>query len=302
MIARASVLLLAIAVGTPLLAQTPARPGGEASGEFTAGTRKPIKPTYAAAFDDRDQRDARKHLVAVVLSDAPIDINAAVEELDPHTQIINQAALRDRDYVLLWVRPGGDVSMNATYSKTMTQFLDMTSGSLKAEITSNTADHVAGRIFTPKPVKTMDGEVWSANLTFSAPVVRRPAGTKLPPDGGDAGKAFNALLAAIAKKNFDGIIQNVVEKHAKSFNDPDRSAKENLADAIQTLGFWLPKTGGKVTGGELRGDSAVLEVEGEMFPGQKSLYLVRMVKSGPRWLFERATNAGMVGGSTSSSK
>ena len=50
--------------------------------------------------------------------------------------------------VLLWVASDGHVSMNATFSQTMTQFLDKAGDSLKATLTTNTADHVAGRIFT----------------------------------------------------------------------------------------------------------------------------------------------------------
>jgi len=78
----------------------------------------------------------------------------------------------------------------------------------------------------------------------------------------------------------------------RSFNESDRSEKENLDDAIQTLGFWLPKKAGTITGGELRGDSAVLNVEAKLFEGQYALFLVRMVKAGPQWVFDRATKAG----------
>jgi hypothetical protein len=266
----------------------------DVTGEFKAGVRPPIRPKYAVAFDDRDQRDARKHVIAVLLSDAPVDIAAAVAELDPHTHLINQDALRGRNYVLLWVRPDGDVSMNATYSEKMVQFIDMTTQSLKADMSANTADKVAGRIYTAKPVKTMDGETYSVNITFSAVVTRAPAATALAADGGEPAKAFGALLSAVAKKNWDGIARNVTEKNLKMFNDTDRTPKENLAGAIETLGFWLPKKVLKITGGQLRGESAVLEVEGEIFAAQKALFLVRMVKSGTRWVFDRATNAGLI--------
>jgi hypothetical protein len=268
---------------------------GEVSGVFTAGKRAPIRPKYAEAFDARDPRDARKHVVEVILSEAPVDIASAVADLAPHTNLINQDALSGRNYILLWVRQDGDVSMNATYSEKMTQFADTTTLSLKADMSSNTPDKVAGRIFTVKPVKTMDGEIYSVNLTFSAAVTRAPAATALPADGGEAGKAFAALLAAVSKKSWEGIARTVTEKNLKSFTDSDRTAKENLAGALETLGFWLPKKAAKITGGQLRGESAVLEVEGEVFEGQKALFLVRMVKTGSRWLFDRATNAGLIG-------
>ena len=262
---------------------------GQASGEFTAGTRPPIRPKYAAAFETPDQRDARKMAVEVVLSEAPIDIAAAAAELDPHSNVINQSALRDHNYVLLWVRPDNDVSMNATYSATMTQFVEMTGGRMKAEMTANTPDKVAGHVYSPKPLKSMDGSPYTIDLTFSTEVTRPPAGTKLPADGGEPGKAFKALQTAIAGKSWEGISRNITAKHLESFNESDRTPKENLDDALQTLGFWLPKKPGKITGGESHGDSAVLNVEGEIFEGQNALFLVRMVKEGPRWVFDRAT-------------
>jgi hypothetical protein len=267
---------------------------GEASGQFTAGTRAPIRPKYAAAFETPDQRDARKMAVEVVLSEAPIDIAAAAAELDPHANVINQSALRDHNYVLLWVRPDNDVSMNATYSATMTQFVEMTGGRMKAEMTANTPDKVAGHVYSPQPLKSMDGSPYTIDLTFSTEVTRPPAGTKLPADGGAPGKAFQALQTAMAGKNWEGISRNVTAKHLESFNESDRTPKENLDDALQTLGFWLPKKPGKITGGTAYGESAVLKVEGELFEGQNALFLVRMVKEGPRWVFDRATKAGMI--------
>lgn len=267
---------------------------GEASGEFTVSRKPPIRPKYAAAYETRDQRDARKMAVEVVLSEEPIDVVAAAAELDPHTNVINQSALWDHNYVLLWVRPDNDVSMNATYSDTMTQYVEMTGSFVKAEMTANTPAKVAGHLFSTKALKTMDGDVYTIDLKFSAEVTHPPAGTKLAAGGGEPGKAFNALQAAIAKKSLEEISRNVTAKHRESFNDPDRNAKENLADALQTLGFWLPKKPGKITGGEMRADSAILTVEGELFADQYALFLVRMVKEGQRWVFDRATKAGLI--------
>jgi len=268
--------------------------GGDASGQFTASKHPPIKPKYAAAYETHDQRDARKIAIEVVLSEEPIDVAEAAAELDPHTNVINQKALRDHNYVLLWVRPDNDVSMNATYSETMTQYVEMTGSRMTADMTTNTRDKVAGRIFSPKPLKTMDGDEYTIDLKFSTEVTHPPAGTKLPADGGEPGKALKALQAAIAKKSWDGIKSNVSAKNVESFDESYRTPKENLDDAIQTLGFWLPKKPGKITGGELRGDVAILNMEGELFENQNALFLVRMIKEKDRWVFDRATKAGMI--------
>ena len=42
--------------------------GGDASGQFAAGKWPPIKAKHAAAYETRDQRDARKSAIKVVLS------------------------------------------------------------------------------------------------------------------------------------------------------------------------------------------------------------------------------------------
>ena len=256
--------------------------GGEASGQFKAGTRVPIGPKYAAAYEIRDMRDARKRVVEVILTDVPVDAAAAVAELDPHMAVVNQPALQDQNYIVLVVRPDGDVSMNATYSERMVQFIDMTGeGSLKAELTTNTPARVVGRVLTPKPVKTQD-ESWTVDVKFAADVTRASAGTKLPADGGEPGKALKALMSSVARKNWEGIKRGVAEDR---FSDLD--------EAVSILEIWLPKKA-KITGGEVRGDVATIELEGEIFEGTKGLFLVRMTKSGARWILERAVRAGFI--------
>ena len=264
------------------------------TGQFTVDKRPPIKPKYATAFETRDQRDARKRVIEVVLSEEPVDMAAAIGALDPHTILINQKGLQDHNYILLWVRPGNDVSMNATYAATMTQFADFTGGRFNADIKTLTADAVAGHVWMSSAAKTMSGDGYSIDVTFSAPVTHGPAATKLTAGGGEPGKAFQSLLGAMSKKSWTGIKGAVSEHALQSLTYADRTEQENLDEALSTLNIWLSKKPGRVNGGELRGDTAILEMEGQMFEGQKALYLVKMVKSGPRWVFDSATPAGMI--------
>ena len=57
--------------------------------------------------------------IAVLLSEAPVDVEAAVASLDPHTQAINQDALSTANYITINIWPGGTVAMNATISESM---------------------------------------------------------------------------------------------------------------------------------------------------------------------------------------
>jgi hypothetical protein len=188
------------------------------------------------------------------------------------------------------------VSLNATFSKTMTQYIDRASaeGSLRAELTTNTPEKVAGRIFTAAPVKTLSGSTYTVDLTFSAPVARPPAGTALPAGGGDPGKALTEFFAARQKKDWAALklalSPAMTQTLVKSYNDD----KENLADTLETLNLWLPAKDAKITAGTLSGDTAVLDVEGVMASGLKALALVRLIKGPSRWLFDRAVMAGVL--------
>jgi hypothetical protein len=260
-------------------------------GGKTAGT---IAPKAAAAFVVRDRRDMRTPVAEVVLSAQAIDAAAAVQSLQPHTQAINQDVLKDADYILLWVAPDGHVSMNATFGKTMTQFVDAVGSSLQATLSVNTPDRVAGRVFTPKPVETTGGDRYTVDLTFDTVVAKPPAGTALGARGGAPGKALDAFLASVKKGQWPAIKATLspaaLEMFDKSYNSPEENAS-GLADTLQA---WLPKSGLKVVGGTERGEVADLEIEGEMFPGTPAFYLARMRQAGGQWLFESAAMVGML--------
>jgi hypothetical protein len=261
------------------------------TGGKSAGT---IAPKAAAAFVVRDRRDMRTPVAEVVLSDIAVDAAAAAETLQPHTHAINQDALRDRNYILLWVAPDGHVSMNATFGGTMTQFLDAVGDTLQATITVNTPDRVAGRVYTPKPVATMGGESYAVDLSFDTAVVRSPKGTPLAAGGGPAGQALTELLAAVKQGNWAAIAPLLTPSALEMFDKSYNSPAENAASLADTLQAWLPKEKPSITGGEQRGATADLEVTGEMFPGTSALYLARMRQVGGRWQFETAAMVGMV--------
>ena len=243
----------------------------------------------------RDIRDPRQLAVEVVLSEGVVDAAAAVAALDPHTQMINQEGIGN--YVLFWVRPDGDVTMNATFAKTMTQYLDGTRGlmnGLVAELAKNTPERVSGRVRTREPVKTRSGEVYRVDLTFTTAVTRPPAASELPAGGGEPGKAFTALAAAIAQKDWAAMKAVLSRGVLDRFEEEYRTAEENRDYALDLLEVWLPKANAKVVAGELRGESAILEVEGERWPKKSALYLVRMVREDGAWKFDDGNMAGLL--------
>lgn len=267
---------------------------GTVTGQFKLESGGMIAPEAATAYPVREQYDARTESVEIVLSRAPFSVDP--DALNPHIEAINQEAVRQDNYILLWVTPDGQVSMNATFAATMTQYLDRTGagGGLRATLTTNTTGLIAGRIFTPEPVKVMSGDSYTCDITFAVDVVRPAAGTLLPPGGGEPGRAFAALMASAKKKNWPAFRDSVSERLRKILDDDYRTPEENLEYAVGFLQMSLPRSDRKVTRGTLRGTVATLEIEGDMFPGQKAVYFVRMVKSKGAWLFDGASLAGLV--------
>ncbi|HSE40591.1 MAG TPA: hypothetical protein VLH08_07465, partial [Acidobacteriota bacterium] len=241
-----------------------------------------------------DASNARNLRVEVVLSEGAIDAKAAAADLDPHVNVINQKDVSSANYILLWVTPDGKVSMNATLSENMTQFVDSTNDGLKADLTANTAERIAGHVYTVKPVKTMSGASYEVDVTFDTAVHKRAPGTKIAAGGGDAGKAFLALYDGVQRKNMDAIRANVTEAVFNSYNADYRSPQENLDYAVEILSARLPKKNIKITGGEMIGDRAVLEVEGERFEGMNWLFLVTMIKGASGWQYEDSLGAGLL--------
>jgi len=280
-------------VMTLLLATAGLAMAGPASGAVKSQTGT-ISPRHAIAYVVRDGRNARNTRVEVLLTDVPIDAAGLRGDLDPHATAINLEPLRDRNYLLLWVAPDGAVSMNATYSKTMTQYLNDASGGLKGEFTANTATTITGRVFSAAPMKTMDGPDYTIDVTFTADVVPALTGAALPAGGGEPGKALTAFMGALVKKNWPGLKAGLSPRQLPSFEKDYNTPAENASFAVDILNAWLPTTKVKVAGGVLVNDTtAVLEMEGERF-GSRSLSLVKMVKTGAVWQFDQSVPAGML--------
>jgi hypothetical protein len=286
-------LTMLVASGV-LLVSAHAHAANSASGSVDVQKVGTISPQFSAGYLVRDQRNARTTQTEVLLSEVTIDPAQMEGVLDPHMVAINLDALRNRNYILLFVHADGWVGINATFSKGMTQFLNDTAGGLKSEFTARTATRIEGHVFSPVPLKSMDGTTYTVDLRFGVDIAAPPASTALPAGGGDPGKALVALLAASQRKNWTTIKAASSQEALKTFDKSYNSAAENAESAADLLKMWIPLQKMTITGGQLRGKVAVLDVEGELFPNQLGLSLVQMVKTGAVWQFDRAARAGLV--------
>lgn len=265
------------------------------SGAFTAQKLGTIKVAHGVAYVVRDQRNARTTHVEILLTDVEFDAAVVQTAFDPHMTAINLDQLDDRNYVLLWVNADGSVGMNATYAKTMTQIIDDSRGGLSVTWTTRSATRLAGRLASKGALKTMDGSTYSVDLTFEVDVPPAASGTPLPAGGGDPGQGLRALLAAADKKDWPGIRAGSSPDALKMFDRSYNTPAENAEGAADLLKAWMSTEKLNIAGGLLESPTvAVLDVEGELFPGQRALTRVRMVKGGDRWQFDRAARAGMV--------
>lgn len=276
-----------------LSASVAGRPADSASGAFTAEGLGTITTSHAVAYPVRDPRNARDTVVEVLLSDVEVNAAPIRQALDPHLAAINAAELKSRNYLLLWVRADGSVSMNATFSGTMTQILNDSAGGLTATWTARRADGLEGHV-SSATLKTMDGAAYRVDVTLGVGVPAPPGGSVLPNGGGEPGKALRAFLAAAGRKDWAAIraasSANALAVFEKSYN----SADENAADALDLVKAWITLPRLTITGGRQNGDVAILDVEGEMFPGTRRLSLVRMVRRGTSWGFDDARPVGLV--------
>jgi hypothetical protein len=267
------------------------------SGAFTLGG-KSVKPTHVAAFRMRPQNAPRTLETYVMLTMAPVDIKKISSSIDPYAVAINEPAAMKSDYLAFQISDSGETHINAHVGGT--QYIDSsgsimgTPGSLVATCKENTPARIACSVRTAKPVKPMNGDPWTLDVTFATAVATRASGKPLPADGGPAGKALLALVAAVAGKTLPPILALLTPAQAQSYQQDWRTPAENLESAKDILGVRLPKKP-KVTGGEMLADDyVVLEVEGQPFDSTKMLYLVEMRLVEGRWRYDESSMAGIL--------
>ncbi|MDC8014062.1 hypothetical protein [Tahibacter soli] len=118
-------------------------------------------------------------------------------------------------------------------------------------------------------------------------------GKPLPAGGGDAGKVFQANLAAMRKGDIPGLLATLNAEQAGKLrqdqNKPDFKAMLGMMQAF------APKSL-KVTGGRDLGDRAELDLEGQDQDGSATSGTATMVKEGGAWKVERTSLKSKMGG------
>jgi hypothetical protein len=247
---------------------------GSAKGVLTVnGKTFNLKNAYATTM--KNPFDKKKTDVFLVLTDKDIPPGAQFDEFA-------MMDLADKGISGITVEIDDDkrTDSGTLFSpafKKMKQF--SSTGNQKLELTMWTKDHVAGKI----SINADDffDEKFQYTATFDAAVESKPAekpvvlkGTKLPADGGDPAKGWEAYRKAIQSGDIAAIRKTIAAEHVKDTESPDF---KKMLPVVQTM---QPKRI-RITAGSVDGDTATLLVEN--LDEKSSTGTVTMHREGGQW-------------------
>jgi hypothetical protein len=264
------------AVGLP---PEPASPG-TASGSFSVDGKK-IELHYAYAMAQVNPFDEKKTDTAILLTDKPLPeaAFAGVKDLEA------AGRLEPHNSVLFVLDESGQATREVVHHDALGDMSLQMSGMTHAAITitSRAEDRIEGSAQTKGPEDFLKHK-YEVKAQFQAPIrqAHRDAappdaktGKKLPPGGGEPGKAYLALQDAIRKKDLAAI-----RKGAKPADMPDMS-DEDLRKGLEIMAAMTPV---RITidDGYVAGDAAVLYVSG-ILEGEKQYGTVKLSRVGGAW-------------------
>ena len=249
------------------------------------------------AYRAPDEYAEGRMLVHVVLSSVALDRSVLVGAKEIDDAIREQVWDNDGGQVALTIDGNELTSLNAflppgtSASRSGTAF-----GDLSLKRSDDTG--VAGTLrFEPEDKGDLGCDVhfdlkYATAADAKAPAAAR-AGKPLPAGGGDAGKVFQANLAAMRKGDIPGLLATLNAEQAGKLrqdqNKPDFKAMLGMMQAF------APKSL-KVTGGRDLGERAELDLEGQDQDGSPTSGMATMVKEGGAWKVERTSLKSTMGG------
>jgi hypothetical protein len=264
----------------------------EVSGTFRGG-ESTIEPANVAAVQTRKEINASIHGTAIFLTEVPIEVQEAAMSLNPVMHLQNLPELMDdASYIIVWVFEDNDVHFNATLAEGNMQFVLSSKDGLKSEITDQSGDHIAGRVWTEEPIAIHSGGSYAIDVTFSTPIVIA-SGSPLAADGGEPGKALQELAEALKGGEWAAIRPYLNAEKLGDLDDDSYDDQERVEEAQSNFPDWMQTGKLDIRGGVLRKDEAVLEVRAEEFTNFWTIQGVRMIKEDSGWIMDDADSLGM---------
>jgi hypothetical protein len=251
---------------------------GTAAGTLTIDG-KAVKLTHAYALLQPNTFEKEKMDTVVLLTDTALPPEALkVEDLERATRGLKNAALFAIDAT---GRPQREVVRHAALGDNVLQV----SGFTRAKFSGPpiTAERIEGS-FATKAEEDFMSHKYTLSVSFNADVVKATlpeplpntqTGQKLPPGGGDPGKAYLAVQAAIQKKDLAAV------RKMKPADAPDLP-DEQLKAMLELMAAMTPKNV-KITEGYVKGDVAALHLVGTGEDGKAKYGTVEVRRAGGTW-------------------
>src|ERR1051326_7765112 len=207
----------------------------------------------------------------VALTSYKIDRPALLAAIDPVNALYAQTA-DGGNFLVVYILSKERCAVAGFLGKTQQQ-LDL--GSSFAAKNVATKDHIAGECWTKKPEKMFDDE-YDFHLSYDVPITTIPKPTTLTAGGGEPGAQYLALVKAIQSNDWE-----VARARLRSDEVPPEKPSD-LKQYFEGVSLNYPKTA-TVTGGQMKGDRARLDLKGVDHDGKKIKGAVALKKTGDVW-------------------
>lgn len=230
-----------------------------------------VKDGYA--FNTKDSFDKSKSVTLVFLSEKPFSKDGLEMERDREGVIKDLLRKSNSPYVELTISHEYNTLESANFVFPERGNLS-TSGNTLGKLTRFDGERVAGSLS-------------NSDIHFDLPIAgppQLPEAVALPADGGEPGKAYLAMIAAMIAGDVDALIRYSNPDVAQAMRE-----RRNSPDFAEELQFLQEMNAGEVriTGGEQFGDKmAVLSIEGETM-GEKFTGEVTMKKGANGWFVDK---------------
>lgn len=247
-------------------------------------------------YQEPDPYDEGKKLTTVALASTKLDAGRIAAAEDHGSAVTDQVSdqfhgQRDGPQLGLVRITFGEKGVTGYYTyiapgTNMSQSGSAPIGELK--LTRSDAKGAAGHY-------ALKGDVscdFNFDLGYAAPTAKGAAravsagGRPMPAGGGEAGKVFQANVAAMQKGDIDAMLATVSKDQAEQMRaqrkDPEFPAM------LEMMKAFAPKSV-KVTGGEDFGDHAELTLEGVDQGGSKSTGTAQMIKEAGQWKVQKTS-------------
>ncbi|MFN7977258.1 MAG: hypothetical protein U0P30_03925 [Vicinamibacterales bacterium] len=234
----------------------------------------------ACAFLLPDPSGEATGVTHVVLSDKPLDCEAADRSFDPVEAVKAQVAAKKPAFVIFTVPTAAARVERLSGNWTSTDPDDGFSfgGQGTVAVAVNTRERAQGRYFMASPEKFFD-KTFQFDFSWDAPVLSGfSTATPLAAGGGAAGAAYQKYLTALGRGDVAALRAVVTAARGADMNVKGAEAK----DLVKFLQLFELKTATVVTGAE-RDDAAVLYVKGTGFDASPNTGRVLLQREGGAW-------------------